>query len=101
MQCSMKAAGAGNSRPIKYLKREGAAQAAPFARRPAALADADAALLEVADRARVEGNGRSARAPVRKLEEGRILVHLHQLVLLLEQDLGDLVDQVLVGLLGH
>src|SRR5450755_1402222 len=58
----------------------------------------DAPLLQVARRARMEGDRRGARRLVGELEEARVLVHPHQLVLLLEHDLRDLVDEVLVGI---
>ena len=69
--------------------------------RAGSLVQLDALRAEVPEGPRMEGDGRGAGHLVGEFEETRVLVDLHQLVLLLEEVPGDLVQRFFVGLLRH
>src|SRR5258707_3365813 len=76
-------------RPIKHLKQKGPPRR-PLSRFRKGLADGDSPLLEVADRARMEGDRRGSGILAHGVEEGCGLVDLDQPRLLLEKDPADL-----------
>src|SRR5438552_3229888 len=65
----------------------------PCAIKELRLAQLDPLFLVIAHRPRVEGNRGCPGRLVRELEERRVLVHPHELLLLLEERLRDRVDE--------